>query len=211
MFPFFSITIPVYNVTPYLCECLDSVLAQTFTDWEAICVDDGSTDGSGFILDEYMAKDDWFVLEFMFRRSRLKKIGGFVNFQKAWYSDEATWGLMAANGCANFNERHFLFLYSGVNISTSYAKIFDLADASWQYHGWARTFLSGLVPTDEAEYELLEGAKKCLTDRVLGLIHNEMSPTSNAEWVKVMIQSSIPFAWKLRCLKDSIRRKLRYR
>lgn len=52
-----SIIIPVYNVAPYLRECLDSVLAQTFTDWEAICVDDGSTDGSGAILDEYAVKD----------------------------------------------------------------------------------------------------------------------------------------------------------
>ena len=58
--PFFSIIIPVYNVAPYLRECLDSVLAQTFTDWEAICVDDGSTDGSGAILDEYAAKDSRF-------------------------------------------------------------------------------------------------------------------------------------------------------
>lgn len=58
--PFFSIIIPVYNVAPYLHECLDSVLAQTFTDWEAICVDDGSTDDSGAILDEYAAKDTRF-------------------------------------------------------------------------------------------------------------------------------------------------------
>lgn len=53
----FSIIIPVYNVAPYLRECLDSVLAQTYTDWDAICVDDGSTDGSDAILDEYAAKD----------------------------------------------------------------------------------------------------------------------------------------------------------
>ena len=57
---FFSIIIPVYNVAPYLCECLDSVLAQTFTDWEAICVDDGSTDESGDILDKYAKKDSRF-------------------------------------------------------------------------------------------------------------------------------------------------------
>ncbi len=60
MTPFFSIIIPVYNVAPYLRECLDSVLSQTFTDWEALCVDDGSTDGSGTILDEYAAKDKRF-------------------------------------------------------------------------------------------------------------------------------------------------------
>jgi glycosyltransferase involved in cell wall biosynthesis len=58
--PYFSIIIPVYNVAPYLRECLDSVLAQTFTDWEVICVDDGSTDGSGEILEEYAAKDKRF-------------------------------------------------------------------------------------------------------------------------------------------------------
>ncbi len=62
MTSFFSIIIPVYNVAPYLRECLDSVLAQTFTDWECICVDDGSTDGSGEILDEYAAKDKRFVV-----------------------------------------------------------------------------------------------------------------------------------------------------
>ena len=58
--PFFSIIIPVYNVAPYLRECLDSVLAQTFTDWEAICVDDGSTDGSVEILEQYSKSDSRF-------------------------------------------------------------------------------------------------------------------------------------------------------
>lgn len=56
----FSIIIPVYNVEPYLRECLDSVVAQTFPDWEAICVDDGSNDGSGLILDEYEGNDSRF-------------------------------------------------------------------------------------------------------------------------------------------------------
>lgn len=56
----FSIIIPVYNVAPYLRECLDSVLTQTCADWEAICIDDGSTDGSGLILDEYAVVDDRF-------------------------------------------------------------------------------------------------------------------------------------------------------
>lgn len=55
--PFFSIVIPVYDVAPYLQECLDSVLAQEVKVWECICVDDGSTDGSGAILDEYALRD----------------------------------------------------------------------------------------------------------------------------------------------------------
>ena len=52
-----SILVPVYNVEKYLKFCLDSILAQTFTDLEVICIDDGSTDESGKILDRY-AKDD---------------------------------------------------------------------------------------------------------------------------------------------------------
>ncbi len=58
--PKISIIMPVYNVEKYLRECLDSVRAQTFTDWECICVDDGSTDASPAILDEYAAKDPRF-------------------------------------------------------------------------------------------------------------------------------------------------------
>lgn len=58
--PKFSIIVPVYNVAPYLRECLDSVLAQTFPAWECLCVNDGSTDESGAILDEYAAKDPRF-------------------------------------------------------------------------------------------------------------------------------------------------------
>ena len=53
---FFSIIVPVYNVEQYLRDCLDSVVAQTYTDYELICVNDGSTDGSQFILEEYQQK-----------------------------------------------------------------------------------------------------------------------------------------------------------
>ncbi|MDR3327297.1 MAG: glycosyltransferase [Prevotellaceae bacterium] len=54
----FSIIIPVYNVEKYLAECLNSVISQTFADFEAICVNDGSTDGSPYILDSYAKKDN---------------------------------------------------------------------------------------------------------------------------------------------------------
>ncbi len=55
--PKVSVIIPVYKVERYVRRCLDSVMSQTLTDWEAICVDDGSPDNSGKILDEYARRD----------------------------------------------------------------------------------------------------------------------------------------------------------
>lgn len=58
--PKVSIIVPVYKVEKYLRECLNSILAQTFTDWECLLIDDGSPDKSGEICDEYAAKDTCF-------------------------------------------------------------------------------------------------------------------------------------------------------
>ena len=52
-----SIIVPVYQVEAYLRQCIDSILAQTFTDFELILVDDGSKDQSGAICDEYSERD----------------------------------------------------------------------------------------------------------------------------------------------------------
>ncbi|CDA86854.1 glycosyl transferase family 2 [Bacteroides sp. CAG:754] len=58
--PLVSIIIPVYNVDKYLRTCLDSIINWTFTNWEAILIDDGTPDNSGVICDEYVVKDTRF-------------------------------------------------------------------------------------------------------------------------------------------------------
>jgi len=74
-----SIVVPVYNVEDYLERCLDSILAQTYTNFELICVDDGSTDSSLSILEAYAQRD-----------GRIKIIhkenGGLVSARKAGIS-----------------------------------------------------------------------------------------------------------------------------
>lgn len=58
--PTFSLIIPVYNVEQYLPRCLNSVMAQTYKDFECILIDDGTPDRSGEICDEYAARDERF-------------------------------------------------------------------------------------------------------------------------------------------------------
>ena len=53
-----SVIVPVYNVEKYLAGCIESILSQTYKDFELILVDDGAKDTSGLICDEYAAKDD---------------------------------------------------------------------------------------------------------------------------------------------------------
>ena len=64
-----SVIVPVYNVEEYLKQCLDSILEQTFSNYEVILVNDGSTDSSGLICQEYAEKDSHII---------------FRNFQKGY-------------------------------------------------------------------------------------------------------------------------------
>ena len=56
--PLFSVIVPVYNVEPYIRDCLDSILLQTYEDYEVVLIDDGSTDKSGDICEEYAKSYD---------------------------------------------------------------------------------------------------------------------------------------------------------
>ena len=53
--PRITVIVPVYKVEPYLSRCVDSILSQTFTDFDLVLIDDGSPDRCGAICDEYAA------------------------------------------------------------------------------------------------------------------------------------------------------------
>ena len=57
-----SVIVPVYNVEKYIHRCIDSIISQTYADMEIILVDDGSTDKSGKICEEYKQKDNRVVV-----------------------------------------------------------------------------------------------------------------------------------------------------
>lgn len=81
--PLVSVIVPVYNVKPYLKECFDSIVGQSYSNLEIILVDDGSTDGSGELCDNLAAEDD---RAFVFH----KQNGGL--------SDARNYGLRQAKG-----------------------------------------------------------------------------------------------------------------
>lgn len=74
--PFLSIIVPAYNVEAYLHQCVDSILQQTFTDFELILVDDGSKDSTGNICDDYAGQDERVIVIH-------KENGGLVSARKA--------------------------------------------------------------------------------------------------------------------------------
>lgn len=78
-----SILVPIYNVEKYLRECLNSLINQTLEDIEIICINDGSTDNSGKILDEYASRDN-----------RLK----VINKDNSGYGSSMNMGLELATG-----------------------------------------------------------------------------------------------------------------
>ncbi len=81
--PFLSILVPIYNTEKYLRQCLDSLIHQTFSDLEIICINDGSTDHSLDIIKEYQAKDSRIIL---------------INKENTGYGDSMNQGLKKAQG-----------------------------------------------------------------------------------------------------------------
>lgn len=78
-----SVLVPVYNAERFIIRCVDSVLGQTFTEYELLLINDGSTDGSGIICDELAEKD-----------SRIR----VIHKNNTGVSDTRNWGLREAKG-----------------------------------------------------------------------------------------------------------------
>lgn len=89
--PRISVIVPAYNLEALLARCLDSLLAQTVSDWECVLVDDGSTDGTGAICDEYARRDGRF-------RVLHKENGGVSSARNAGIADARAEDLLFLDG-----------------------------------------------------------------------------------------------------------------
>ena len=119
MQPKISVIIPVYKAEKYLHRCVDSILAQTFTDFELILVDDGSPDNSGRICDEYAQKDN-----------RIK----VIHKKNGGASDARNFGLDQACG------EIICFVDSDDWVNNNFLEIFVKKDADIVAQGYYKTF-----------------------------------------------------------------------
>ena len=103
--PTFSLIIPVYNVEAYLKQCIDSVLEQEYTDYECILVDDGSTDNSPKICDEYANHDSRFKV---------------IHKENGGLSDARNHGLKSSEGSYIFFIDSDDYLYNQTVLSSLY-------------------------------------------------------------------------------------------
>jgi glycosyltransferase involved in cell wall biosynthesis len=107
-----SIIVPIYNNEINLKEYLDSILSQTFTNWEAILVNDGSTDNTGKIIDEYAKKDSRFIaIHKQNEGTLLARKSGFENSKGNFIANIAV--IFASGpGCIMWIKKQFISVFA---------------------------------------------------------------------------------------------------
>lgn len=146
-----TIIVPVYNVEDYLASCLDSLINQTYKDIEIVCVNDGSTDGSGEILKNYAKKD---------RRIKVinKKNGGLSSARNAALEKCNTEYVMFCDSDDSFNEKMCEKMIGVIEKDGS-----DLAVCEKNIIYYVH---EGMRESDERYYSLKYSGKKNIDDEV---------------------------------------------
>ncbi len=205
MKPKISVIVPVFNVEKYLRECLDSVVNQTLRELEIICVDDGSTDSSGRILDEYAARDERFVVIHQenrglsgARNTGLKIfLGEFVIFldsDDTWVPELCEMVLQEAQKTNAELTQFFFEAFSETPVS------YELDGREWG------------MKSDPIEKIAMN---KMLPNVWLYLFHGEFLKRNQLIFHEKILFEDIPFTWKARFLANKIavvpRKLYRYR
>ena len=153
-FPKISVIVPVYNVEQYLPRCIDSILSQTFTDFELLLIDDGSTDKSGMICDEYAKKDN---------RIRVfhKKNGGVSSARNVGL-DNVTY---ASREGVNILNKYILFVDSDDYLCLQHLQNYNdnlNADIIWQGYSLFDQMSGVTISEKRAEAQFASNKKACV-------------------------------------------------
>lgn len=106
--PKISVIVPVYNVEPYIHRCIDSILCQTFTDFELILVDDGSPDNCGKICDEYAKIDNRIYV--IHQENRGLSAARNAGIDRAFLNKDCEWlAFVDSDDCIHQNYLEFLY------------------------------------------------------------------------------------------------------
>ena len=193
----FSIVVPIYKVEKYLRECVDSILCQSFSDFEIILVDDGSPDGCPRICDEYAEKDP--------RVKVIHKTNGGL-------SDARNTGLDAATG------DYVIFLDSDDYwddkdaLSKTREVLFETsADVvTWRFKKYSedtKTLIqvgSDIAEQDKDNFEVLLKSKNLTVSACTKCIRRSMFEEHDLRFVKGVLSEDIEWCARLLCAAETI-------
>lgn len=162
--PKVSVIVPVYNVEAYLRRCLDSLVAQTLSDIEIVCVNDGSPDGSAAILAEYAAKD-----------SRVRVI------------DRENGGLSAARntGIESASAPFLMFCDSDDWVEPDWCEaLYAAVESGEADFAVARAFIDGDCPA-KYRHALEKNQKLRLAPGLHEVVPGEFNDVDHAVWIRI--------------------------
>lgn len=145
---------------------------------------------------------DQVAADFMFRRVALDRIGGFVRFPLAWYSDDATWMELSRRGCGCSPRVLFHFRQSGENISSSYGKTVEgKLCAADMFKVWFGDFSKSLTPESDEDRYLMDGIVDKVTNAVDGLAGSIIGEVKSfREWLRFLRKASMSKLAKRSCV-----------
>lgn len=125
--------------------------------------------------------------DFMFKSAALKAIGGFVSFPIAWYSDDATWMLLARNGVACSPNVLFEFRTSGINLSARIDNIAPKIAAGEEFRSWFKEFCTLLMSSTKEDQFCLDGLLLKVNAKINDLSFYELSQVQGLlNWFKLL-------------------------
>ena len=137
--------------------------------------------------------------DFIFRRTALEGIGGFVDFPLAWYSDDATWMMLSKNGVACSSELLFFYRLSGQSITTKSGYLEEKVEAAEMFRDWFRVYATTLLPQTEEDRLLAKDIVRAAEKKLNCNLEHEMRYADNVfQWIRVISKTRVPRMEKLK-------------